>query len=601
MDEDDVKDSRVGVAERSVDAPNRPARFDPAVPLRDRLALLSAQFAWDGKSLAVTDTEVLNRLVNRVMSASTMNSLEGCPSRWAFEKLWPGDPDPFAAAPVGNGAHKVLEMLYALPPQQRTMDAAMMIARFVATEQMSGEEPLTVAVRDRWMAEVYAAFKGVFVIEDPTQVVVEGRELEVEAKIGGVGFIGHIDRLDRNGDGGLTVLDYKTSAKLPKDLTKFGDPHGDQQRLYLMALHEIRGELPDAAYLHYTRLGQSKKVAQAKGRLAETRDRFVLSSERLALIGEKATLPTAPSPLCGWCPLVNVCPAAKKEGKTDRTDHAVEATWLPIPTIGSPAKTTAWPVGTPTVDDETAAFEADMDTWARERAAAAEPAAAAHNHEETAEPPTRPDSSAEGATAVTTTRTRLKEGLPYVEQADGDLNPASYASMAVNDVVETAVYVLDKASVPLTKAGVESLSAMLASIVLDVQRAVTGDRSWQEGMNSRARFLVKRVMRALGPPVHGDAQAWEEWADKVTHRAGLMWRVAYGLWSDGVDDEADLAGDLARAIAEAKSRRAGHTSPGPVEPSDGQPGQTPSGAQVAYDDHDVDDVAEGSGFDDFPL
>lgn len=511
-----------------------PAVGPLAGPLRDRLAAVSAQFAWDGTSLAVTEPAVLSRLVDRTMSASTMTSLGGCPSRWAFEKVWPGDPDPFSPALVGNGAHTVLERLYALPPEQRTVDAAMIIARRVAAEQMPGDDPLSLAVRDRWMAEVYTAYKGIFAIEDPGQVNVEGRELKVEAKIAGVGFVGFVDRLERNGDGGLVVVDYKSSQSMPKDIARFGDDHGDQQRLYLLALKEIRGEIPDEAWLLYTRLGKTKKVAQAKGRLSETRDRFVLAAERLALIGEKSALPTVPSPLCGWCPLVNACPAAAKEGKEDRTDHAVDATWLPIPTIGRPT-TPARPEGPPAVDDDTLAV--------------AETGSAAHHHADAGDPPRQ--HATEGDTVP-----RLKEGQPYVEMADGDLNPNSYAAMATTDLVETSVYVLDKAGVPLTRSGVTALSAMLASVVLDVQRAVTGASSWQDGMNSRARFLVKRVMRALPAPVHGDSADWEDWATKVAKRAGLMWSVAYGLWSDGPDGStADLAEDVADAIAAAKARQ----------------------------------------------
>ncbi len=175
---------------------------DVLVPLRDRLAAVSAQFGWDQAGLAVTDPEVLSRLTHRVMSASTMASMNGCPSRWAFEKMWPGDPDPFTPALIGNGAHTVLERLYERPPVSRTMDTAMIIARNVSVEQFPGEDPLSLAVRDRWLAELYAAFKGIFDIEDPTRVVVEGRELKVETTIAGVGFVGFIDRLERNGDGG---------------------------------------------------------------------------------------------------------------------------------------------------------------------------------------------------------------------------------------------------------------------------------------------------------------------------------------------------------------------------------------------------------------
>src|SRR4029079_9106608 len=112
------------------------------------------------------------------------------------EKVWPGEQDPFTPSVLGNGGHKVLEKLFELPGQDRTLAAAMTILRQVCNDAMPGDDPLTMAVRDRWMAEVYAAFKGIFDIEDTTRVDVYGRELELGTTIAGVPFVGFVDRVD---------------------------------------------------------------------------------------------------------------------------------------------------------------------------------------------------------------------------------------------------------------------------------------------------------------------------------------------------------------------------------------------------------------------
>ncbi|GAA3635363.1 RecB family exonuclease [Microlunatus ginsengisoli] len=553
--------------ERRGDARRDPELDDPNLDLRTRLAILSARFAWDGQALAVGHEPTLRRLTDRTMSASTMHALEGCATRWAFEKLWPAAPDPFSPNILGNGAHTVLERFYGLPPADRSIGSAMTILRQVSAETFPGVDPLTGAVRDRWLAEVYAAFKGIFDIEDPARVDVAGRETEVRTDIAGVGFVGYVDRLDRDGDGDLVVVDYKTSSSLPKNIARWGDPHGDQQRLYLLALRQTLGEMPAAAHLHYTRLGQSKKVAQSKARLAETRDKFVLAAEKLALIGDTGILRPAPTPLCGWCPLVTVCPAARADGKVDRTDRAVPAEWLPIPVV----RATLHPAPAPgdAVPDDGG------------------PVAAAHGTTGGTEPARDP----RGVPV-----TRLKEGQPYVEQADGDLNPNSYASMGAVDVVEMAVHALAYDGVPLTRSGVRALAGMYASIVLDVQKQVTGSSSWQDGMNSRARFLVKRVLRNLPTPLGAAApEQWEEWAAQVTRRVLLMWEVAYGLWSDGPVD--DPAGDVSAAVTAAKERliRPGNgdrSAPLPAAP-DGSAAVLPlkPRGSLPVDDHDGDTAA----------
>lgn len=160
---------------------------------------------------------------------------------------------------------------------------------------------------------------------------------------------------------------------------------------------------------------------------------------------------------------------------------------------------------------------------------------------------------------------RLKEGQPYVELADGDLNPNSYAAMAAVDVVDLAMYTLDSAGVPLTRTGVTALADLYASIILDVQKPVTGQTSFQDGMNSRARFLVKRVVRTLPAPIDGDADAWTQWAARVVKRAQLMWQVAYQLWTDGGDPAGTPATDLAVAIASARTKS--NSGPGRENPS----------------------------------
>lgn len=577
--------------------------------LRARLAVVSTRFAWDGKRLVVTHEPTLTRLARRTMSASTMHAMDGCPARWAFEKAWPGEQDPFAAAVLGNGGHKVLERLFELPPQDRTMAAAMTILRRVCEDAMPGDDPLTAAVRDRWLAEVYAAFKGIFDIEDAARVDVYGREMEVRTEIAGVPFVGYVDRVDRLPEGNLGIVDFKTSRSIPKNITRFGDEHGDQLRLYLLAMEQILGRQPVSAWLYYTRLGQAKKVAVAPGRVSETRDKLLMAAEKLALIGDTASMTPAPSALCGWCPLVSACPAAKADGKADRTDKAVPAEWLPIPTIGAPPAENS-PLPRPSCPP---APEPDVPD---PPPLAVEAAGAAHVEAETA----RPDTEPRGVPV-----TRLKEGQPYIELADGDLNPNSYASMAAIDVVEMAVYALGKAGVPLTKAGVRSLAAMYASIIADVQKPVTGSASMQDGMCSRARFLVKRILFSLPTPVHATTvEEWDEWAGAVVKRARLMWTVAYDLWSDGPgDDPAKTADSVFEAITEAKAKlpaakaaraeRAAHDTsahqrhhPRAEEPDQPDPDDTPAEpAATAGSDRDDPDTTEDdeaeAGFGDFDL
>jgi len=68
------------------------------------------------------------------------------------------------------------------------------------------------AMESRMLDEARVLLDTYFTIEDPTTVATEGVELWVVGEIDGVPLRGIIDRLDREADGSLTIVDYKTGS-----------------------------------------------------------------------------------------------------------------------------------------------------------------------------------------------------------------------------------------------------------------------------------------------------------------------------------------------------------------------------------------------------
>lgn len=166
-----------------------------------------------GDRLEVRDEASRSRLDRKRWSASGVKSIENCPAMWAVDKLHPEPPDPFGAAELGTSAHKVLEVLYALPRPERTPERAMEI--LATLEDDFGDEvdfPEGAAELMDWRGQVASKVNGVFKLEDPTSIDVVGTEYKLLNEVGGVPMIGFIDRLDRQSDGSVRAVDYKGLA-----------------------------------------------------------------------------------------------------------------------------------------------------------------------------------------------------------------------------------------------------------------------------------------------------------------------------------------------------------------------------------------------------
>ncbi|MCY4103233.1 MAG: PD-(D/E)XK nuclease family protein [bacterium] len=246
------------------------------------------------------------------LSPSSASMFRQCPQRWKFRYVDKLPDPPGEAALAGTFAHRVLEELLGLDATERTLESARSLAGQVWTEMESDKDFAALeldadGVRNfKWTA--WRAIEGLWDLEDPTTVDIVATETEVSVEIGGVPFIGYIDRVEEGADG-LVVSDYK-SGRAPG--RKFSESRLEQVLLYAAALTEIHGALPARARLMY--LGQrideatvtAETIAEVTRRLAETWEELL---ERSAT----GDFPPQPGPLCGWCAFVRHCPEGLAE------------------------------------------------------------------------------------------------------------------------------------------------------------------------------------------------------------------------------------------------------------------------------------------------
>lgn len=484
-----------------------PALSDIAVP--DNLPDLTGRL-WFDDDVLVADRQLRAKMRRSRWSPSAAQSVQSCPARWAAEKLvcGPLDPDPFDAAPVGTAVHFCLETWYTLPPEERTEDALLDIVDALPgryRDKLAEDEvvvPQPGPELERWLDVVYERLMPIMRLEDAAAVQVAGLERKLDdCTVGGVPFIGRIDRTDvvTDADGnrlGLGVRDYKTAvkgAKSPDKIAKFGDAHGDQARLYALAIADTDGELPFEASILYTATAQEHKPELDAESLDRVATMFADTWEEAGRAASSGRFAARPSGLCGWCPLVTVCPQAETRGFTARVDSGVYGELAGV-------------ASTPPRDTP----DHDLPP----RIAASKP---------------DPDSSKEDRMAFLSDLDKR-----FVEKRGDMLVGGSYASTAVHGIYQLAIETLHTRGVKPAWKAIDALAHTFASVVLDAQFEVSGEDSWQSGVNTRLRGSLHASLLVAPPPLDSsDQQVWREWAERTTHRLVEISRHATDLWENG--------------------------------------------------------------------
>lgn len=476
------------------------------------LADIGSVFHFAGDRLAFDASHPLaERLVRKTLSPSSANALSSCPSRWAVEYLLPDEQDPFAANHLGTAGHAVMEDLMALPPAERTSARAADLLNDLHvrhTDLIVPDDPLQMGL---WRSEVATRVAGLFDIEDPSTVTVVGRELKVKAEIGGVILGGIIDRIDAvpDGKGGYTLVirDYKCGKhKAPN--ARYTDTEAEQQRLYAMAVetlgmdglegHKDATTVPGlrpvvtGASLYYTRYGKARGVSvdvRAKNR---TKARFVAAWNTLQESLTAGSFATKAGGLCGWCPLVALCPTAVAANKKDTSGKSAIGELLNL--------------------------------------GGARPNQPPHTVVATA--------IQTGASLMS----KFVEANRYDNEVNGALNGNGVTATAVFGLTTMAADILVRANQKIG-ASLPPFVATLAGIVGEVQARHSDNKSMSAGLNTRIRGVLHSVLAMPGtePPFGADAAAWVAWRQAVIARVEFITVTAHGLWANEAPAEPWLA------------------------------------------------------------
>jgi putative RecB family exonuclease len=247
------------------------------------------------------------------LSPSRAADFMQCPLLYRFRVVDHLPEVPSTAAVRGTVVHAVLERLFDLPAEQRTLAAA---DRLLTPEwdrvresrpelaELFGTDAGALA---GWLSSASALLARWFELEDPTRLEPAERELYVETTLDdGLTLRGYVDRIDVAADGRVRVVDYKT-GRAPS--AEFEAKALFQMKFYALVLWRLHGRLPSVLQLVYLGNSEILRYSPDEADLLATERKVKALWQAIALAATSGDWRPSPSRLCDWCDHHAYCPA----------------------------------------------------------------------------------------------------------------------------------------------------------------------------------------------------------------------------------------------------------------------------------------------------
>ncbi len=243
------------------------------------------------------------------LSPSRLDDFQRCPRRYQYASIERRRQPATYATVKGRVVHQVLESLFAVEADARTTEVAWSALPgaldAILSEEVRADLGLDDDLARRLRDEAARIVANYFAMEDPTMVHVEGVELRLRATVDGAPILGILDRLDRDPNGELAIVDYKTGS-LPS--RSFDTATFANTELYAALCESTLGERPSRIRLLYVTHGEaierpvSAVVLDARVRAASS------AWARITRYYEAGEFPATPSRnACRFCSYTDVC------------------------------------------------------------------------------------------------------------------------------------------------------------------------------------------------------------------------------------------------------------------------------------------------------
>ncbi len=231
------------------------------------------------------------------LSYSAIDTYLRCPLQYKFRYIERLPMKPTPQLSFGSTIHTVLKEFYrdrtAPPPVEKIvdlLDCAWEDAGFTSVEEETEYRARAIRVLETFWEKHRTDYRCPEAVEEFFEIPLDG-----------VTLTGVIDRVDRTSDGGLEVIDYKTSERIPSERQVQKDL---QLSIYHFAAHSVYGEEPSHVTLYFV---VPDVIVRSSRSESDTQQTLRTVFDTVAKIKEKRFEPKK-NRLCPWCDHQDRCP-----------------------------------------------------------------------------------------------------------------------------------------------------------------------------------------------------------------------------------------------------------------------------------------------------
>ncbi len=246
------------------------------------------------------------------LSYSSISTYKNCPLSYKFAYVDKLERRKSPALSFGSSIHQALHFFYSNPLQKapnlsdliQCLDSNWLREGYSSPEEEASYKELAIRVLNKFHEANSEPFVAPLALEHKFQI-----DLGLEGKLGQKCFLtGVIDRVQKNPDGSIEVIDYKTNKRLPP----FAQVDKDLQlSIYYFAAKETWGVEPEKLTLYFVLPDIAMTTSREKNELERVRGEVLLTASSIL----KEEFDPKENPLCPWCDFQPICPLFKDKFK----------------------------------------------------------------------------------------------------------------------------------------------------------------------------------------------------------------------------------------------------------------------------------------------
>ena len=248
------------------------------------------------------------------LSPSRASQFKTCPKQFKFANVDKIKEPTTEVQAKGTTVHQALEDLYDLPKEERTSENLYNLFRNAWTKVRGNDEHVnlfqTLEEEKDWGVDALKLLANYLTLENPQEIEPLEKERWVRGSLEDLNLRGILDRMDRDNDGNLIIIDYK-SGKAP--MAKYKEPRFFAMKLYALLIKDELGEVPKELKLIYLKNSTIHTLQVEEETLINAKEEILEIWSNIKNAYKDNNFPAIKNTLCDWCYYKPICPEYNKE------------------------------------------------------------------------------------------------------------------------------------------------------------------------------------------------------------------------------------------------------------------------------------------------